>query len=65
MKRFNSSLLAIAAACALTMGPGALAQTDLPPGAMRITPDELRFGPGRVPGHEIAPLIGASNKPGA
>ena len=30
-----------------------------------VTPDEMRFGPGRVPGHEIAPLIGASNTPGA
>jgi quercetin dioxygenase-like cupin family protein len=65
MKPLSSSLLAIAAAGVLVMAPVVLAQTDLPPGAMRITPDELRFGPGRVPGHEIAPLIGASNKPGA
>ncbi len=65
MKPLSSSLLAIAAAGVLVIAPVVLAQTDLPPGAMRITPDELRFGPGRVPGHEIAPLIGASNKPGA
>lgn len=65
MKPLSSSLLAIAAAAVLVMAPVVLAQTDLPSGAMRITPDELRFGPGRVPGHEIAPLIGASNKPGA
>lgn len=64
MKLLNLCVLAIAAAGALTAVPAALAQTDLPPGAMRITPDELQFGPGRVPGHEIAPLIGASNKPG-
>lgn len=65
MKPLSSSLLAIAAAGVLVIAPVVLAQTDLPSGAMRITPDELRFGPGRVPGHEIAPLIGASNKPGA
>lgn len=56
---------AFAVAAGLLCGvPPALAQTDLPPGALRMTPDELRFGPGRVPGHEIAALIGASNKPG-
>jgi quercetin dioxygenase-like cupin family protein len=65
MNPLSSSLLAIAAAGVLVIAPVVLAQTDLPSGGMRITPDELRFGPGRVPGHEIAPLIGASNKPGA
>ncbi len=65
MRLFNLSVIALAAGCAITVVPAVLAQADLPPGGMRITPDELRFGPGRVPGHEIAPLIGASNKPGA
>jgi quercetin dioxygenase-like cupin family protein len=65
MKPISLSLLAISASVTLSLVPAALAQADLPPGAMRITPDELRYGPGRVPGHEIAPLIGASNKPGA
>jgi quercetin dioxygenase-like cupin family protein len=37
---------------------------DLPKGAVRITSDELKWGPGRVPGQEIAPLIGDSTKPG-
>lgn len=64
MKLPNLSLLAIAASTALWTAPSVQAQTDLPPGAMRITPDELRWGPGRVPGHEIAPLIGASSKQG-
>lgn len=64
MKLPYLSILAIAASGAITMVPAVLAQADLPPGAMRITPDELRFGPGRVPGHVIAPLIGVSNKPG-
>ncbi len=40
------------------------AQQDVPPGAMRITVDELKWRPGRVPGHEIASLIGDSTKPG-
>ena len=39
-------------------------QEDLPKGAIRITIDELQWRPGRVPGHEIAPLIGDSRKPG-
>lgn len=64
MKRYGLLAILIAVSGASTMIPAALAQTELPPGAVRITPDELRFGPGRVPGHEIAPLIGASNKPG-
>lgn len=37
---------------------------DLPDGAIRITAGELKWGPGRVPGHEIAPLIGDSTRPG-
>jgi quercetin dioxygenase-like cupin family protein len=65
MKLLHSSFLSAAAWAALLIVPAALAQSELPPGALRITPDELRWGPGRVPGHDIAPLIGASNKPGA
>ena len=65
MKSPRLSYLVFIATAALTAAAAALAQADLPPGGMRITPDELRFGPGRVPGHEIAALIGASNKPGA
>lgn len=40
------------------------AADDLPDGAVRITTEELKWRPGRVPGHEIAPLIGDSRKPG-
>lgn len=52
---------------AFTLGlaaAGALAADDLPEGGMRITTEELKWKPGRVPGHEIAPLIGDSTKPG-
>ena len=40
------------------------AADDLPEGALRITTDELVWKPGRVPGHEIAALIGDSTKAG-
>ena len=43
---------------------GASAADDLPEGGVRITTDELVWKPGRVPGHEIAVLIGDSTKPG-
>jgi quercetin dioxygenase-like cupin family protein len=43
---------------------GACAADELPEGALRITTDELIWKPGRVPGHEIAALIGDSTKPG-
>ena len=42
----------------------AWAADELPGGAVRITTEELKWRPGRVPGHEIAPLIGDSSKPG-
>lgn len=42
----------------------AKAEDDLPKGAVRINAEELKWRPGRVPGHEIAPLIGDSTKPG-
>jgi len=56
--------VAVATACLATASQ-AIAQAEPPDGAIRITPDELRWGPGRVPGHLIAPLVGASNRPGA
>lgn len=43
---------------------GASAADDLPNGAIRVTVEELKWRPGRVPGHEIAPLIGDSRNPG-
>jgi quercetin dioxygenase-like cupin family protein len=43
---------------------GAYGADDLPNGAVRITAEELKWGPGRIPGQEIAPLIGSSTKPG-
>ena len=43
---------------------GAYGAEDLPKGAVRITAPELKWGPGRVPGQELAPLIGDSTKPG-
>jgi len=51
----------------LTLGASALsafAVNDVPEGAFRVTPDELAWKPGRVPGHEIAPVMGDSSKPG-
>jgi quercetin dioxygenase-like cupin family protein len=50
-------------ALSLTM-LGAYGADDLPTGAIRITSEELKWGPGRVPGQEIARLIGDSTKPG-
>ena len=43
---------------------GAYGADDLPSGAVRITPEELKWRPGRVPGHEIAPITGDSTKAG-
>lgn len=54
-------------AIALALGLAAFAAfgtEDLPEGGLRITSEELKWKPGRVPGHEIAPLIGDSSKPG-
>jgi len=51
----------------LTLGIAAFAVSaddELPKGAVRITVEELKWKPGRVPGHEIAPLIGDSTKAG-
>jgi len=57
--------LSALACCVLLLAtqPGHAAD-GLPGGAVRITPNELQWKPGRVPGHEIAPLIGDSTKPG-
>lgn len=53
------------AALALSLiAANASAADDLPDGAFRITPGELVWKPGRVPGHEIAPIVGDSTKPG-
>lgn len=52
---------------ALTLGalaPAATAEDGLPQGAVRITAGDLKWRPGRVPGHEIAPMLGDSRKPG-
>ena len=65
MKSINQSILAVVAVTAMAISAPAPAQLEMPPGAMRVTPDELRWGPGRVPGHQIAPLIGSSTQPGA
>ena len=43
---------------------GAYGADDLPNGAVRITAKELKWGPGRVPGQELAPLVGDGTKPG-
>ena len=55
----------LVAGLALSLGVlSAYGADDLPNGAVRITTEELTWRPGRVPGHEIAPLIGDSTKPG-
>lgn len=55
----------LSAALALSLAAfTALAADDLPEGGVRITGDELKWRAGRVPGHEIAPLVGDSTKPG-
>jgi quercetin dioxygenase-like cupin family protein len=59
----NCTNLAVSLAFGLTV-LGACAADDLPAGAIRITTEELKWRPGRVPGHEIAPMIGDSTKPG-
>ncbi len=46
MGLLDLSLLAIAASAALSIVPPVLAQSELPPGALRVAPDELRWGPG-------------------
>lgn len=55
----------LVAGVALALAAAGLpAQDELPKGALRVSADELQWRPGRVPGHEIAPLIGDSRKPG-
>ena len=60
----KAATIVMAAATVWAVATHANAQEELPPGAMRVTIDELKWRPGRVPGHEIAPLIGDSTKPG-
>lgn len=43
---------------------GAYGADELPKGAVRLTAEELKWGPGRVPGQELAPLVGDGTKPG-
>ena len=59
----NLAHLGAALVVSLTVS-GAYAADELPEGAVRITSEELVWKPGRVPGHEIAALIGDSSKPG-
>ena len=63
MRAMHHVILAAGLALSLSV-LGAFAADDLPAGAFRISTDELKWKPGRVPGHEIAPLIGDSTKPG-
>lgn len=58
----HSNWLAVLALCMIVSGAGAA--EELPEGAVRITTEELKWRPGRVPGHEIAQLVGDSTKPG-
>ncbi len=56
------ALLSVLALCTLAIG--ARAADELPEGAFRITTEELKWKAGRVPGHEIAAIMGDSTKPG-
>lgn len=58
----HSNWLAVLALCMIVSD--ACAAEELPEGAVRITTEELKWRPGRVPGHEIAQLVGDSTKPG-
>ena len=51
-------------ALSLTVLGVAYGADDLPKGAVRITAEELTWGPGRVPGQELARLIGDEPNPG-
>ncbi len=63
--KFNIAHVKCLAGLALSLTVlGVYAADDLPEGALRITTDELKWRPGRVPGHEIAALVGDSSKPG-
>jgi quercetin dioxygenase-like cupin family protein len=64
MKPLDQTLRVLVACAAMALPSAVLAQSEQPPSGLRITPDELHWAPGRVPGHDIAPLIGASSKPG-
>lgn len=63
MKKIRNIRLVAGLALGLAVA-SALAAEDHPAGAVRITNEELKWRPGRVPGHEIAPLVGDSTKPG-
>jgi hypothetical protein len=53
-------------AIAFTLGAGAAGADDVPKEAVKLTPSELKWNPStRVPGLEVADMIGDQNKPGA
>ncbi|TAJ91181.1 MAG: DUF4437 domain-containing protein [Gammaproteobacteria bacterium] len=63
MGAMNYVSLVAGLALSLTVS-GVYGADDLPSGAVRITPKELKWGPGRLPGQELAPLLGDGTKPG-
>jgi quercetin dioxygenase-like cupin family protein len=63
-KLWNKRGLWIAGIMLLGNTPPAVATEDLPDGAFRITPEERIWKPGRVPGHEIARIVGDSTQSG-
>jgi quercetin dioxygenase-like cupin family protein len=63
-KSFEKSFKTIATLTLSLNVFSALSADEVPVGAFRITPAELVWKPGRVPGHEIAAVVGDSTKPG-
>lgn len=63
MRAMNHVNLVAGLALSLTV-LGAYGADDHPQGAVRITAEELIWGPGRLPGQEIARMVGDSTKPG-
>ncbi len=63
MGAINQVKLVVGLTLSLTVA-GACGADDLPKGAVRFTPDELKWNPGRAPGTDLAPLVGDSTKPG-
>lgn len=63
MGTINSVGMVVGLALSLTVS-SVYAVDDLPSGAVRITAKELKWGPGRLPGQQLAPLVGDGTKPG-
>lgn len=63
MRVLNHANLVVGLALGLTV-LGANGADDLPGGAIRITAEELKWAPGRVPGQELAPMVGDGTKAG-